>query len=293
MDSIFDRPISIYRGVRDVSGAQTLLRHFLMSTRHKERIMRLRTLSTKEERDREKLRLPLATVSGLFSPTRSAANMVEHSGFICIDIDAKDNPGVRSMEEVREVLVRRSEVAFASLSVSGTGMFAVIPLERPKLHLQHFRRLEQEYKDLGIVIDKACSDVCRLRCVSYDAHAYINEGATPFARYTVEEMPQMNRPTPRRENNDLRKVERCCNIIREHRIDITGGYEDWLAVGSALASLGEEGRYYFHLVSSMNDQYSSAETDRKFTNLLRHIKRVGIGTFFYICQMYGVSYSGR
>lgn len=293
MSSVFDRPISLYRGVRDTVGTEVSLLNFLMSKRHKERILHLRSLSSKGERDREKLSLPLATVSGLFRPRRTSDNLVSHSGFICIDIDAKDNPTVHSMEDVRSLLTLRPEVAFASLSVSGTGMFAVIPLAQPRLHLQHFRSLESEYRDLGIVIDRSCSDVCRLRCVSYDDNPYINPGATPFERYTVETMPDNLRPAPVRENNDIRKVERCCEVIRQHKIDITGSYTDWMMIGASLSSLGEDGRYYFHLVSSMSEQYSFEETERKFTNLMNHITRIGIATFFYICSLYGVSYRVR
>ena len=39
-------------------------------------------------------------------------------------------------------------------------------------------------------------------------------------------------------------------------------------------------------------KYKPAETDRKFTELLRDGNRIGIGTFFHYCQQFGVRCDG-
>ena len=36
------------------------------------------------------------------------------------------------------------------------------------------------------MIDKACGDVCRMRCVSYDPEPYINLNADPYRGYYKE-----------------------------------------------------------------------------------------------------------
>ena len=87
----------------------------------------------------------------------------------------------------------------------------------------------------------------------------------------------------------LAKVEQCCQKIVFRGIDITATYDDWFHVGAALASLGENGRRLFHIVSAQNAQYKTAETDRKFDNCLRNVRSISIGTFFHICARYGIN----
>lgn len=293
MPTPFDQYISIYRNVKDTVGSLTMISNFLNSRRHCEQIRHIRSLPTKKERDAAKVQLPLATISGVFRPTRDKQNLASHSGYICIDIDLGDNLHLPDIETVRPILESRPEVAYAAHSVSGTGYFALIPLKYPDYHLQHFRQLKEDYQALSITLDKSCGDVTRLRCVSFDETPYINLSATPYEALHVETLPENYHPTPLRESNDLKKVSRCCEMIQQHRIDITGNYDDWFAVGCSLSSLGEDGRYWYHVCSSMNPGYSREETDRKFTECLRSITKVNIGTFFYLCQQYGISYCRR
>ncbi|MDD3041013.1 PriCT-2 domain-containing protein [Bacteroides sp.] len=296
-DSIFNVYVSVYNGVKDTTGTYTLLSNFLSSVRHRDEILHLRTLPDKESRDAIKVSLPLATVSGAFSYPRSKATLQQHSGFICIDIDGKDNTQFAHIEEVYLLLTSRPEVAYAARSISGNGYFAIIPLLYPDFHEMQFDQLREDYKEIGINLDSSCRDVCRLRCVSYDEHPYINEQAEPYSGvyvqpdFTQEQEPPA--PTCQREMDDLKKVERCCGKISEHGIDITGDYESWKSVGMALASLGENGRKYFHICSRQYAKYNYAETERKFTNLLRTTNRVNIGTFFFICRQYGITYSNK
>ena len=109
--------------------------------------------------------LPQATIIGVFSPTRSAENLVRHSGLICVDIDRKDNEHIENFDTlIEDVLSRIEEVAYASHSVSGRGYFVIIPLGYPQLHKAQFEQLVRVFADMGIYIDRACGDVCRLRC---------------------------------------------------------------------------------------------------------------------------------
>ena len=63
---------------------------------------------------------------------------------------------------------------------------------------------------------------------------------------------------------------------------------DWVKIGAALSSLGESGRHWFHICSSQNGGYNAIECDRKFDNLLRSNRRIGIGTFFHYCKNAGL-----
>lgn len=285
---IFDTEISIYNGMFDVYGTTCKLRAFLLDKKHIPEIERLRSLPTKEERNEIKKKLPQACISGVFSPTRKAENLVTHSGLICVDIDQQDNQDIENWSELKQELSKLPQVAYISLSVSGNGYFLIIPLRYPDYHKQQFEQLKRDFEKMGIVIDRACGDVSRMRCLSYDAGPYINAEAIPYEGYYVELRPIVNYQCTR--DDVLGKVTKCCERIETNCIDITGDYQSWFTVGCALASLGENGRQFFHVCSSQNPTYKYAECDKKFTNLLRTGKHIGIGSFFEICKDYGITF---
>ena len=285
---IFDTEISVYNGVRDVYGSTCKLRAFLFDKKHVSEIEHLRSLPTKEERNEIKKRLPQACISGIFQPTRKAENLMKHSGLICVDIDRQDNQDIENWSELKQELSKLPQVAYISLSVSGNGYFLIIPLRYPDYHKQQFEQLKRDFEKMGIVIDRACGDVSRMRCLSYDAGPYINAEAIPYEDYYVELRPIVNYQCT--SDDVLGKVTKCCERIETNGIDITGDYQSWFTVGCALASLGENSRQFFHVCSSQNPAYKYAECDKKFTNLLRTGKRIGIGSFFKICKDYGITF---
>lgn len=132
-----------------------------------------------------KKHLPAVTISGEFSQ-RNGGGLIAHSGFICIDIDSGDNPTISDWEALRETLGTWSEVLFSALSISGAGVFLIIPLAYPNQHRQQFLALERDFKALGITIDKACKDITRLRGVSSDVNAIWNKNAVPYNKRVIE-----------------------------------------------------------------------------------------------------------
>ena len=104
-----DREVSVYNNVFDKDGRSMMLREFLfdISERNKELILRLRSLTDKDERKRLKMQFPQATISGVFLGERKAAEISAHSGLICVDIDAKENPDVEDFEHLKENVLSR------------------------------------------------------------------------------------------------------------------------------------------------------------------------------------------
>ena len=148
----------------------------------KEEIEALRKNEDKEIRDKIKATLPAVTISGVFS-SRSNEALIHHSGFICLDFDMKGNPEINDWPALRNSLSDIENIYFASLSVSGKGIFLIIPILKPDQHREHFIALEKDFKNhLGLTIDKACKDISRLRGISYDPEAIINESAEPYRR---------------------------------------------------------------------------------------------------------------
>ena len=289
---IFQTHISVYNGVTDNTGTRMPLGTFLFCKEYKDDILRLRAVFDKEKRNALKRSLPQATISGVFSPTRAKNNLSQHSGLICVDIDAKDNPDILDWETLKQDLSVLPQIAYCALSVSGKGLFLVIPLRYPEKHLQQFRQLQIDFRKMGIMIDSACSDITRLRCLSYDEHPIINENATLYEGVYVEKPKHKSFPTCfiYEGENTSAEVAVYCRKIQQCGIDITASYDDWLKVGCALATIGESGRSLFHICSRQNAKYNAAKTDKMFTDLLRrNYQQVNIGTFFWMCKQYGIT----
>lgn len=249
-----------------------------------------------------KRRLPGATLSGLFNERRKTDFLTRHSGYLCLDIDNQDNTGISDFSQIMFVLRHRAEVACAMRSCSGKGLFALVRLAQPDKHKEQFRALYKEYFQLGIHLDRACSDVTRLRFASFDTEPYINENVVPYAGVEVGHSNSLSNLAPRFTPKPLRygnsrfsnsveqDVERLICKIENRGIDITATYEDWINVGFALATLGNVvGRHFFHRVSRFNKGYSFQQCDEKFNSLCR-AGNIKIGTFFVICKNYGVTF---
>lgn len=289
MKSFQEIEITVYLGVKDRIGHLSTLHDFLTNV-DASAIAELRSCSDAERKRQIKMSLQQATISGVFSPTRSAENLVRHSGLICVDIDRKDNEHIENFDTlIEDVLSRIEEVAYAAHSVSGKGYFVIILLRYPQLHKAQFEQLVRVFANIGINIDRACGDVCRLRCQSYDERPYINFDAKTFSGIYHEPKKACAWHQCGYAESDVEEmVARLCREIAMQHIDITANYEDWVKIGAALSSLGESGRQWFHLCSSQNSGYNPTECDRKFNNLLRSTRQIGIGTFFYYCRLYGI-----
>lgn len=142
--------ISIYKNITDTVGASGDLWAFLTTNKWKSLCEQVREEENKEIRTELKKGLPACTVSGLFSE-RKAKCLIEHSGYICIDIDSDDHPHISDWADFAKQLGRLPEVAFAGLSVSGKGAFCIIPISEPNSHTEHYKAIEEDFLRFGII----------------------------------------------------------------------------------------------------------------------------------------------
>ena len=287
MTSIFDTKISYYKNVIDNVGTEISLRDFLFCDKYKEQIEYIRSILDEDMQKSLKLQLPVATISGTFAPTCKAENLVAHSNLLCIDIDKKDNMDVGWFDDLKHEWHNIPQILYAGRSIRGKGWFAIFRIAYPDKHEAQFEALRRDFANSGLIIDKACKNVNRMRFISYDPEPYVNEDATLYTKVWVEPKPTYHSSCTY-SSKKMEQVERCCQEIARRGIDITADYNNWFRVGAALASLGEPGRSLYHLVSSQNEKYRASETDKKFDNLLRNVKRIKIGTFFRICSEHGI-----
>ena len=180
-----------------------------MQYRYIRQITEIRSLcSTLEEKERNKkkiaqikLSLPAGIVSAVVVGGIGKDSVKEKNGVICIDIDAKDNPAITDWQAFKHEIAKSRFIAYAGLSVSGLGVFAMIPIADPERHEEHYEAIVQDFKKAtftftqegesepitldGVNLDQSCKDISRKRFVSYDPQPYINTAAQVYCKTYV------------------------------------------------------------------------------------------------------------
>ena len=172
---------------------------WLTSDYYKKTVEGVRAAKTKENRDALKRGLHAVTPHGTFTESLKNVNLVQHSGFIFVDVDDKD--GILTPEDLQDIkasICSKPYTFFCCLSASGSGLHAFIRIpaitsyksdrdewlsEVNRAHLRAFNWVEHIFatdKDLLIEIDTSCKNLSRIKYASYDAEYYLNEEASPI-----------------------------------------------------------------------------------------------------------------
>jgi len=262
--------INKYQNFKSKNHEFVNLLDWLQDDTYKDKVLKIRELQNIDEIKELKKSLPCVTISGIFSK-RESAGLITHSGFICIDIDGKENSHIEDFKLLRDELKNIVNVSYSSLSVSGNGVFCLIPIK------------------------KGCSDVVRLRIYSYDTDAYINENAVIFDKYKeldqniVVEKEYYKQNHKRREKSlksSFNKVKKVVENLNNEKKDITENYHEWFQIASAFANeFGEDGREMFHLISQNNIKYKNVETNKLFDDCLKNSYGFNIGSFFHLLKI--------
>lgn len=271
--SIFETQVSYLPSVscKDGELQQMRLADLLLSDRWRAAVEAVRDEADTNRQKEAKQALPAFMPSGLFSK-KAAEGLQQHSGFICIDIDGKDNKDVENFADLKALVRQIPAVEYCGQSASGTGYFCIMPIADPSKHRDYFRAIAHDFKRCGIVIDRKCINVNRLRFVSYDASPYVNTGAQVYD-YTLPTRDHKAAQVLGRDVSDVETREHFAAIvgkIEASHIDITGDYGQWFEILCAIAStFGEEGREDAHKVSREADCYDYEETERQYTECIR------------------------
>lgn len=182
-----DITISVFSSCKSNISNQTMniWEWLLLQKDNSETIKSIREISDAKKIGHLKRMLRCATMSGIFRE-RKANSIEAYSGLICIDVDGKDNPEITDVEIIKKISEKLTSVLYSGLSVSGKGIFCLIPLSNPQRHLEHYYALEKDFKDLGITIDPSCTDISRLRFQSYDPNPYVNPKAIVYDKFLNE-----------------------------------------------------------------------------------------------------------
>ncbi len=148
--------------------------------------------------DAMKKALPAGIISGVAADGISGTNIVERNGVIPFDIDAKDNPALYDWEAVKAAVSKSPYVAYTGLSVTGLGIWGMIPVEDAMKHKEHFEAISRDFENTtftimqdqdteptilhGIHLDQAPSNIASKRFVSYDPQPYCNTAAQVYTK---------------------------------------------------------------------------------------------------------------
>lgn len=261
----------------------------LLSDTWRARVEAVRAAKDEAEQKRLKKALPCFTPSGTFSHV-SRNGLLQHSGFISLDIDYNPKAGINKALagfDLKKAVEALPFVAYCGRSCRGAGYVLIIPIADTAKHLEYFRALSYYFERAGLEIDAQCKDVSRKRFVSWDENPYINTAARPWEK-VLPEREHTTRETIGREldeSENAAKVEAVIGYCEREQLDITANYSDWVKILSAFTIFGDAGRDYAHRISKFYPGYSQAQTDAKYSNLLRHPEyKTGLGTFFYIAR---------
>ncbi len=130
--------------------------------------------------DKKKARLPSFTLSAATNGGRKAADMIEHSGLIQVDVD---NVGKEEAPNLRDRLGEDGHILAAWISPSGDGVKAAfcVPADLAG-HKANFEAAADHLREtFNVTIDPACSDVSRQCFVSHDPGLVLNEACQPLA----------------------------------------------------------------------------------------------------------------
>lgn len=285
----FMTTISFYKHAKDTDSGKTItLLSFLekiQSGEWQDIVLKIRTITDKEQRRSEKTLLPSATISGIFNK-RTDNDCKLHSGFIAIDLDDLGN----EIEGTRELLRHDQYVFSAFTSVSGTGLCLIFKID-PEKHKEAFEGIaDYLIKKYQLIVDPTGSNPSRLRFVSYDPDIFINEGSLKFKKY-------LPKPKARKITATIfvqSEFDEVINKMVAANVSCVEDYRDWRDIAFGLADqFGEAGRQYFHSLSSCSSKYESSMCDRQYSHAIarngRQINKITIATIYWFAKQAGIN----
>ena len=279
--------VSLFERVSVITNPTNIdLERYLEDTRDgrwEDIVSQVRVAKSKEERSAIKRTMPTCCLSGLFVQ-RSDNGIQTHSGYVNMDVDDLNE----DLEKVKNQLKGDKYVYSVFMSTSGNGLRVLFRI-KPEKHKRYFDSIcSYLYSTYGIICEASASNVSKPFIVSYDPDLYINYNGVPIFDILIPEVKAVEILKVVYNPTDFEEIYN--NIIR-NRINICDSYEDWLKVAFSIAEQFEEnGREYFHGISSISQKYNPKDTDRQYNQCLKAKgqKKVNVSSFYYVCKKNGV-----
>lgn len=255
---------------------------------YKDLVEEIRKEQSKEEKNKQKTKLPAITTSSVVIGNRQIKDVVNHSGLMQIDIDEIK---VEDASRVKLLLVKDKYTFSTFYSPSGKVKCIVRVIPDIKMHKNQFQSLTKYYMNTyNIRCDESVKDVNRLMFYSWDPDIYYNPDSIVFQEYAPLENQKNGFNYTQPQLDALEVIRR----IEGMSIDITGSHNDWIKIIYSLIELFEDNcSEYIHRVSRYYPTYDYSETQEKIDACLKS-KGEGINkdTFFYYAKINGINIRG-
>jgi predicted P-loop ATPase len=273
--------ISYWSGVNHVKKdtERTTIDEFLERIKNgywKDQVSLIRSENDTERKKLHKKTLPAVTIGGTFYE-RSESKLEKHSGFICIDVDNYSD----------RTRIDQDEYTYASFISTGGNGIAVICKCDPLKHKESYNFLAEHYfESFGITVDPAPKNVASARFVSFDENLFLNSKSKKLKTKTEKKKlpPNLSILIPKGDIGEL---------VNKVNISVVDNYSDYLNLSFALATgFSEDGRGYFHKISSLSEKYNSEQAEKQYDIALkRNNFGITVGTFYYYLKQAGVDLS--
>jgi predicted P-loop ATPase len=279
--------ISSYKNVHDKQDVDIEIDNFLegvRSGRWQDIALEVRNAPNKEVKDLIKKKAPLVTISGSFAE-RKADALRKHSNFIAIDIDNLDDP------QSTKVRIGADPYIYACfISIGGNGLCIIVKIDGTR-HLDAFNGIAAYlYNEYQLIVDQSGKDIARARFVSYDPALIDNSKSATFKKYLPKKKEQKH-PKVMVIKTDF---DAMIKQMDEKGLNLCEDYSDWLRICYALIQeFQEQGREYFHTLSSHSSKYNSLDCDSQFDACLKNHnetkgKKSTIGTIYFHAKQNGI-----
>jgi hypothetical protein len=280
--------ISHYKNIHDSQDTDIELASFLegvQTGKWQDIVFDVRNAPTKEIKDLKKKTAPLVTVSGSFSARKDDA-LRKHSNFIAIDIDNLDD----AAETKRRIGVDPYLYA-CFLSIGGNGLCIIVKMDGTR-HLDAFNGIAAYlYNEYQLIVDQSGKNVSRARFVSYDPFMLLNTKSATFKKY----LPKKKEPKHPKVMVIKTDFDAMIKQMDEKGINLCEDYSDWVRICYALVQeFQEQGRDYFHTLSSHSSKYNSLDCDSQFDACLKNhsetkSKKSTISSIYFHAKQNGIN----
>lgn len=289
--------ISFYNNIKEVKSKQTIdITDFLYHVKHgkwesiSEQVAIIQDHNKRREKKAEIA--PYVTISGYFENERAADKLSLHSNFIGMDID--DIP--EELENIKHLLKNDPYVYAIFKSISGNGICVLFRIDGSR-HIDAFYSIgDYLLKNYQLIIDQSGKDVSRARYVSYDPDLHINDKAPIFKKY----LPKPKKQVQRTKLKTIFVETEFDDIIKQmvdKNVNCVESYHEWIEIAFALSDqFGENGREYFHQLSSISGKYDRDICNKQYTNCLKHTakgNKITIKTIYYHAKKAGININSQ
>jgi hypothetical protein len=279
--------ISHYKNIHDSQDTDIELASFLegvQTGKWQDIVFDVRNAPTKEIKDLKKKTAPLVTVSGSFSARKDDA-LRKHSNFIAIDIDNLDDAA-----ETKRRIGQDPYLYACFLSIGGNGLCIIVKMDGTR-HLDAFNGIAAYlYNEYQLIVDQSGKNVSRARFVSYDPFMLLNTKSATFKKY----LPKKKEPKHPKVMVIKTDFDAMIKQMDEKAINLCEDYSDWVRICYALVQeFQEQGRDYFHTLSSHSSKYNSLDCDSQFDACLKNhsetkSKKSTISSIYYHAKQNGI-----